>query len=549
MKRMTAVIPALFCLEGVLFLLRSSQILTLFDQLATSSTWGMIWQSYGSSLRNALPVLGISSLITAWGLWQKRRWAFRGSVALAALHFGVFPFLVPSGALLLGLLLKFKDEFAHVDPMSRVQWGEASRKKKVPVTYSAVIFIVMAAIGVGAYTLVEYSQIAGFPELPLVAVPFTILLAAIFTRVVHEAGHAAAAAMLSGFRLVNLTLGPVWLSRNLTGWHWKFVPNLGWTGALASARPMTDNNLLTNVFLYLAAGPMATLLLGTSSLVFFLSAKSAPWAWCADGFGILAMAALIDFLSEMSLMRKGHVFTDGAKLMQLWSGGLERRRLLATYALGLCETTARRPSEWRPEWLEEPTSDPHSPLYFAGCYYAYVYEVDRRNWSKAGEWINLLLGSDIENPSPARRWKAAIEGAFFEASFRNDAVRARHWLSAPRDGVAVDPVSEWRAEAAVHLAEGDLTGCSDRIVKIRSRLAEVPETGWKKFETSLIDRMEHQLKGMSTEDLQALDESIRLAGTPVAATEAGSSLRSLPESQPPFRLSVPDGSAISPLLQ
>jgi hypothetical protein len=486
-------------------------------------------------------------------------------MVLAMLHMAVFPFLLPVGAILMMLLFRSKEDLLQTDPLARVQWGVAAgaERQKLPAAYSAVVTLVVSALAAATYTLVQYSQMAHFPKLPLLAIPFTIVAAFIITSIAHELGHVAAA-RISGFQMANLTIGPFWLSRNLSGWHWKFIPNLGWTGALASARPLADRNLNTNVFLFLAGGPTATLLLGTSSLIFFLSAKYAPWAPWADCFGILGMVSLVDFLSEMSLVRKGHVFTDGARLMQLWTGGLERRRLIATYALGLCETTARRPSEWRPEWLDEPTSDPSSPLYFAGCYYAYVYELDRQNWEKAGTWLNELLGSDVENPSPARRWKAAVEGAYFEAAFRDDAVRARHWLSAPRDGLAVEPVSEWRAEAAVHLAEGDLEGCSERILKIRSRLAEVPETGWKAFEMTLVERLEQKLRPTSSSNgLSALETALRSKATAPAQSDArfaaanakqfvrgaGSLLQSWPVSQPLFHPSVQDGSATSPLLR
>ena len=527
MKRMIALIPALFCLEGVLFILRSTQVLDWFGGLTSGHT---LWQVLTPALRHTLPVMGVGGLVVAWGLTQKKRWAYRGGLALAGLHLALFPFLTPIGLALLASLIKSRDQLLAEDPLVRLKWEQSSGEKKLPWAYICVVGTVAAAIALGAYTLIRYSETAGFPKLPLLALPGTIILAAILTSVVHELGHAAGS-VVAGFQLANLTIGPLWLSRNLSGWRLRFVPNLGWTGALATARPLTERNLQTNVFLFLAAGPTAILLLGSISLVMFLSANYTPWATFADAFGILAVVALSDFLSEMSLVRKGHIFTDGARVMQLWMGGLERRRLLATYAMGMCETTPRRPSEWRPEWLEEPTSDPESPLYFAGCYYAYIYEIDRQNWEKAGQWLDELLGSKASDPSPARRWKAAVEGAYFEALYRDDAVRARHWLSAPKDGLAVEPVSEWRAEAAVHMAEGDLEGCSERILKIRTRLAEVPETGWKAFELSLVDRLEKKLRGVpAPHSLSALAAAIR---------GGGNSLRSWPVSGPLSRLSVP----------
>ncbi len=518
MKRISTLVPALFCLEGVLFALRAAQLIEWFGHLAKGSILGLdlqsLWQAYAVNLNSALPVMGFGGVIIAWGLTQRKRWAYRGGLALATLHLAVFPFLFPIGVLMLGLLAKGKSVLFVKHPLARVTWEQKSGERKVPQAYSTIVGLVIAAIGFGAFTLVQYSQTAGFPKLPLLAVPGAIIAAAFLTSVVHELGHAAGSS-IAGFQLANLTIGPFWLSRNLSGWHWKFVPNLGWTGALASARPLTDRNLHSNVFLFLAAGPIATLLLGSTSLVLFLSARFAPWALLADGFGILSVVALIDFLSEMSLVRRGHIFTDGARLMQLWNGGMERRRLVATYALGLCETTARRPSDWLPEWLEEPTSDSESPLYFAGCYYSYIYEIDRKNWEKAGNWLTELLGSNVENPSPARRWKAAIEGAYFEALFRDDAVRARHWLSAPKDGLSVEPVSEWRAEAAVHLAEGDLEGCAERILKIRTRLAEVPETGWKAFELALVDHLDRKLNGLPTEGLTTLASAVKMGGNSI----------------------------------
>lgn len=512
MKRISALVPALLCVEGVLFALRSAQLIDWFNHLAAGPILGMdvhtLWQAFSGHLGIAFPVMGFGGLIVAWGLTQGKRWAYRGGIFLALMHLAIFPFLAPIGLLLLVLLSVRKHAMLGVDLSARVTWEQEAGGKKLPWLYSTIVGIVVALIALGAYTLVRYSQMAGYPKLPLLAVPGAIIAAAFLTTIVHELGHAAGSS-IAGFQLANLTIGPFWLSRNLSGWHWKFIPNLGWTGALAAARPLSDRNLYSNVFLFLAAGPIATLLLGSTSLVLFLSAKYAPWAVLADGFGILAVVALIDFVSEMSLVRKGHIFTDGARLMQLWSGGRDRQRLVATYALGLCETTATRPSDWLPEWLDEPTSDANSPLYFAGCYYSYIYELDRKNWITAGHWLDELLGSNIGNSSPARRWKAAVEGAYFEALFRDDAVRARQWLSAPRDGMTVEPVSEWRAEAAVHLAEGDTAGCAEKILQIRSRLEEVPETGWKAFELALVDHLARKLEGQKPEGIEQLAAAVK----------------------------------------
>src|SRR5258708_629815 len=103
MKRISALTPALFCLEGVLFILRATQISAWFGSLAASRPLGLdlhaFWLAFGPSLRNTLLMLGMSGLITAWGLSQKKRWAWKAGVMVSALHLTVFPFLAPIGVL------------------------------------------------------------------------------------------------------------------------------------------------------------------------------------------------------------------------------------------------------------------------------------------------------------------------------------------------------------------------------------------------------------------------------------------------------------------
>lgn len=514
MKRAIQAVQILFALEGVLFILRSPQFVNLFGKIANISVFGLdlviFWQAYAPNLRQGLPVLGFVALMLAWGLHQRKRWAWRCGIIYSLMNLGVFPFLLPLGVVSFAMLAWAKKAVLVEDTLARIEWQKESAQKRLPPGYTAVVLIVMVAVAAGAYMMVGYSQLLDYPAMPLWVIPIAIVAAVLASTITHELGHVVAA-KLAGFELANLSLGPFWLCRDLAGWKWKFIPNLGWTGALASAYPKKQEKLATGVFLYLAGGPVATLLLGLASLTLFLSARDTRWAWCADGLGILALVALTEFLSEMSLVYKGHVFTDGARLVQLWQGGAERRRLLATFAIGLCETTPRRPSEWTEEWLKEATSDVSSPLYFAACYYSYISELDRGNWERAGTWLDELLGREVENPSPARRWKAALEGAYYEAVYRDDAVRARQWLSAPRDGVAVEPVTEWRAEAAVQLAEGNLEGCAERILKVRVRLAEVADTGWKSFETTLIDQLDRKLTGArtATADRQSTSDALK----------------------------------------
>src|SRR5260221_13942788 len=119
MKRILSYVPALFCLESVLFLLRSSQLLLWFGSFAAPNRAAV------------LPVLGVSGLIVAWGLTQKKVWAYRGGFVLSALQTVAMPLSAPAGLLLVACLLKAKDLYLVRDPMARVKWDEKSGGKSL----------------------------------------------------------------------------------------------------------------------------------------------------------------------------------------------------------------------------------------------------------------------------------------------------------------------------------------------------------------------------------------------------------------------------------
>lgn len=479
--------------EGVLLILRTPQLIKLLGRAIHDPSLQLVaplWQAYAEQLHWAIPILGISAIITAWALMDHRPWGRRAAYGLSALHVGLAPFLTPLGLFGIFVLYKTRD---RIDLASRMFWGKREvQQAKLPLVYRIVSLSVVLAAGIGIFGLIRFAQSARIPVISVWALPVVLLVAIVTTSVIHELGHVIAG-KFARFQVSHASVGPLWFGHFPTGWSMRFIPDLSWSAAFAAARPQTVDNLRVRLMVFLAGGPAASLVFGATCLGVFLFSGGTFLESAADLFGIFAVVAFFDCLTELSLARKGHGFTDGSKIIQLWEDGRDAERLLATYVMGVSETTPVRPQNWKESWVLQATSDPKANTYFVGCYYAYIYHLDREDTKSAGEWLDRILEFEADNPDGVRRWKAAVEGAYFEAVHRCAPARARYWIGQPKQGVAADPVSELRAEAAVLYSENRMSEAGGMIIRARQLLSTYPETGLTAFESHLLDDLNRRI--------------------------------------------------------
>jgi hypothetical protein len=284
---------------------------------------------------------------------------------------------------------------------------------------------------------------------------FVLTSAIVAVVVIHELGHALAA-VLVGYRVRSIGVGPIWLSiRPLRlDFQWnRFGPDVG--GLVeAEMRPLSSRPGLRQAS-FSAGGPLA-------NITTFILLSVAD----LDAISPVAVELFLKVLSSSSLliglaslvpyqMASGHA-SDG-KLIWL--------ALTGAGAMGLSKLDIfdRRPRDWSEDLVRTLGASTRSATW-PGL--EYLHFVDTGKSSQAAEWLAVSVERIGEHP-----W-LNIEAAFLAAFFDRDASRARALM--PRLEV-IDRssfVPFWRAEAAVRLAEGDDQGALEAIREARLQLKE-----------------------------------------------------------------------------
>jgi len=163
--------------------------------------------------------------------------------------------------------------------------------------------------------------------------------------VLHELGHAGAA-LLMGLRPAALALGPALITRHGV--------SLGpWQGFWVASLPkLGEANLADRQLVVVAGGPAASFLTATLALsVAFVLAHQASNA--AFFFGFLGVSSLLHLATVLVPAAPDGVPSDGARLIQLWTGGNAREGLEAMLQLQVLESAGIPPAQWPREAIEQ----------------------------------------------------------------------------------------------------------------------------------------------------------------------------------------------------
>ena len=247
----------------------------------------------------------------------------------------------------------------------------------------------------------------------------------------HEAGHLIGGA-IAGFKLITFAVWPFEVYRNRDTWRFKWMQRPGMAG-YTEAYPVYDSNFRKRMSIVVAAGPVASIVVGVGAAVF-----EAPSLACWSLLGVLQLLP---------------IRSDGMRLRMLLRGGPEVDRFRRLVFVEASSVKGLAPREWDPELLskiEGPADGSPDALSAQGCRYNWL--LDTGQVEEAGKVLHLILSLDLHDVARAGWW---LEAAWFEARFRSDSSNARAYFA----GVPVElkgganQCELYKAQAAIAFLE------------------------------------------------------------------------------------------------
>jgi len=254
-----------------------------------------------------------------------------------------------------------------------------------------------------------------------------IVLAYFIAVAVHECGHVAAGLAL-GMKLRGFVVGPFHWQIRRGEWEFRFEPTgvLSVDGAAGLVHTTIADWRWRDIYMT-AAGPFASLLLGTAALWAALNAKGRPWERFWEILAYIGVISLVTFVVNLIPIRPEAHYSDGARILQLLSNGP-----WADVHRAFSMVTSSLVTPLRPKDFDLPTIQRAAGLVTRGRealllrMFAYLHFLDCESIPEAvhamqeAELIYEQSASDI----PA---DLHLDFVFANALLRNDPMRARLW--------------------------------------------------------------------------------------------------------------------------
>jgi len=254
-----------------------------------------------------------------------------------------------------------------------------------------------------------------------------MLMAILMVLAIHEAGHALAGAAVC-MKLTGFVVGPFYCLKLYGRWNFTFrsAGLLAFSGYTMVA-PATMKGFLARKAVQVAAGPAASLIAGFAGTELILHSAGRPWA---GEWGILAVFVTINSLVGMlNLIPFGNksMYSDGAKLYQLLSGGTWAAYHRALGMVSATTVTPLRPRDFEIATLERAAAtiaQGNDELFLHLCAYSFYLDSGR---------IGEAAAAIEKAEACCRQWSlspSAESAAMLvtgNALLRHDAQSARRW--------------------------------------------------------------------------------------------------------------------------
>jgi hypothetical protein len=244
---------------------------------------------------------------------------------------------------------------------------------------------------------------------------------------IHELGHVAAGAAL-GFQFKRIRIGPLTMLKSANGIKFT-LQRISSLDGLAAMEIPQHRKLRRKLFIYIAAGPFANLLSGACAWLFVTSQFSVglPPVFRQSLQFFSGLSVLIPLANLIPYLRHNGMFTDGARLMSLAGSRAKTRRWLCLIALHARIKSGAPLRDLNRTWISQAFAISDKSLdALQGLWIAYLVENDHENAETAARYLEQCL-ERFRIASPEFQKMLLMEGAIFQAWFRDDEQKARIW--------------------------------------------------------------------------------------------------------------------------
>jgi Peptidase family M50 len=324
---------------------------------------------------------------------------------------------------------------------------------------------------------------------------FQFVVVIVLVTLIHESGHALVGVAV-GMKLRAFVVGPFqW--RVLEGrWTFRFRPAeiFALSGAAGLTAPNPDQSRWNEVAM-IAAGPFANLVTGSVAAALAYSAEFHPWERFWEYFALFATVSLVAFAVNLIPFRPEALYSDGARIYQLFRGGPLADYYRAVKTVQSTLVSPRRPCDYDIAAIQRASGyfiEGEQALLLR--LFATEYHFDRGDYPASSA---ALADADRIYHESATNIAAELHTSFIikGAIVRHDVAFVCQWWER-MNALKKDRRNQdyWLAKCGFHWAEGNADAAREAWATGQAYLQKLPNAGTYNFDRDCYLRMKELLE-------------------------------------------------------
>lgn len=325
----------------------------------------------------------------------------------------------------------------------------------------------------------------------------------LFVIGIHEAGHAIAG-ILVNFDFRMFVIGPFMWEKQDAGWKFKWNKNVNTAGGMVACLPTGTTNLKNRFLVYIAGGPIASLLLAISAYITFrvlsmvFTDQSTLSQIALYALILMAILSAAIFVVTSIPMHAGGFYSDGGRILRLQRGGDTAHFDVLMLKIMSTSAGGTRPADLNASELEEALElgrKLNAPFIIYLHSYAHQANFDRGDYDSAEHHLKEYLRGVDTIPAGIQSI-AWLDAAFFYAYARKDLQRATSYWSLFKPSAIIPKAQILAAEAALATLRNETERARG---KAQAAIAELPNMIDKGISLALAEKLQNMLAHLDKE--------------------------------------------------